>query len=188
MNRSHAQILVLVSVLAIFGVISGCTNNTVPERTVVNGTGTLNLPDMFGSSLKIAGDDGLIYIPTAFPYDHFKNGDRVAFSGRTIANPYYPIQTGIPVELVLLQEIPGNNGYIYGIGNVTHIATEGGFYGIVVNPGTTSGVVQYLPVDLDSEFKQDGIVVSFTAKGNPDTMTTAQWGLPVNIVRMKQLR
>ena len=187
MNKSHSHILVLVGILAIVGVIAGCTNSTVPERTIVDGTGTLNLPDMFGSSLRITGDDGLVYIPSAFPYDHFKNGDRVAFSGRTIANPYYPIQTGIPVELVLLRQIPGNNGFIYGIGNVTYITTEGGFYGIVVDTGARSGIVQYQPLDLDSEFKQDGIVVSFTAKGSPDTMTIAQWGLPVNIVRMKRL-
>jgi hypothetical protein len=153
----------------------------------MDGTGVLNLPDMFGSPLKITGDDGLIYIPSPFPADHFKNGDKVSFSGRTIPNPYYPVQTGIPIDLVLMRQISGNAGYIYGIGNVTFISSEGGFYGIVVDTGGKSGVVQYLPVDLDTEFAEDGMVVSFTAKWNPDVITIAQWGDPVNIVRMKKL-
>jgi hypothetical protein len=187
MNKNHVPVLLLVIILAIFCILSGCTNNMVAERTIVDGTGVLNFPDMFGSSLKITGDDGLIYIPSPFPCDHFKNGDRIAFSGNTIPNPYYPVQTGIPVDLVLMRQIPGDNGYIYGIGNVTYITTEGGFYGIVVDTGGKSGVVQYFPLDLDNEFKQDGIIVSFTAKGKPDAITIAQWGLPVNIVRMKKL-
>jgi hypothetical protein len=187
MKRGREYVLLPILVLMVFCTFSGCTNTMVPERKVVDGTGVLNLPDMFGSSLKIAGDDGLIYIPSPFPSDHFNNRDKVAFSGRTIPNPYYPVQTGVPVDLVLMRQIPGDNGYIYGIGNVTFIPPEGGFYGIVVDTGEKSGIVQYLPLDLDSEFKQDGIVVSFTAKGNPDTVTIAQWGLPVNIVRMKKL-
>lgn len=187
MKRDHVYLLLLVLILAVFCTVSGCTNTMVPERTVVDGIGVLNLPDMFGSPLKITGDDGLIYLPAPFPSDHFKNGDIVAFSGRTNPNPYYPVQSGIPVELVLMQQIPGNDGYIYGIGNVTYITTEGGFYGIVVDTGGKSGVVRYLPVDLDTEFAQDGSVVSFTAKGNPDVITIAQWGQPVSIVRMKKI-
>ncbi len=187
MNKTYVPVLLLVFILAIFSLLSGCTNNMVAERTIVDDTGVLKLPDMFGSSLKITGDDGLTYIPSPFPSDLFKNGDRIAFSGHTIPNPYYPIQTGIPVDLVLMRQIPGDNGYIYGIGNVTYINTEGGFYGIVVDTGGEPGVAKYLPLDLDSEFAQDGIVVSFTAKGQPDAITIAQWGLPVNIVRMKKL-
>jgi hypothetical protein len=187
MKKHHVHALLLVVILAIFSIVTGCTNTMVAERTTVDDTGVLNLPDMYGSSLKITGNDGLIYIPSPFPHDHFKNGDRVAFSGRTTPNPYYPIQTGIPVDLVLMRQIPGDNGYIYGTGNVTYINTEGGFYGIIVDTGGKSGVVRYLPLDLDSEFSEDGIVVSFTAKGNPDVITISQWGLPVNIVRMKKL-
>ena len=187
MNRNHVTALLLAVILAIFSIVTGCTNTMVAERTSVEGTGVLNLPDIFGSSLRINGDDGLIYIPSPFPPDHFKNGDNVAFSGRTIPNPYYPVQKGIPVYLVLMQQIPGDSGYIYGIGNVTYITTEGGFYGIIVDTGGKSGVVRYLPLDLDPEFSQDGIVVSFTAKGRPDALTIAQWCLPVNIVRMKKL-
>jgi len=187
MNKDHVYILLLVFILAILGTFSGCTNTMASERAAVDGTGILNLPDIFGSSLKISGDDGLVYLPSPFPYDHFKNGDRVAFYGHTIPSPNFPVQAGIPVELVLMRQVPGNDGYIYGVGNVTYITTEGGFYGIVVNAGEKSGVIQYLPLDLDSEFKQDGNVVSFTAKGRHGAITTAQWGLPVNIVRMKKL-
>jgi hypothetical protein len=187
MNKNHVHALLLVVILAIFSIVTGCTNTMVAERTSVDGTGVLNLPDMFGSSLRITGDDGLIYIPSPFPHDPFKNGDKVAFSGRTIPNPYYPIQSGVPVDLVLMRQIPGDSGYIYGIGNVTYITTEGGFYGIVVDTGGKSGVVRYLPLDLDPEFSQDGIRVSFTAYGRPDVITISQWGLPINIVRMKKL-
>jgi hypothetical protein len=187
MNKNIVYIPLAFFILALCCCLSGCTNTTVSERTNVDSTGVLNLPDMFGSSLKITGDDGLIYVPTPFPNDHFKNGDKVAFSGNTIPNPYYPIQTGIPVDLVLMRQIPGNDGYIYGIGNITYVNIEGGFYGIVVDTGGKSGVVKYLPIDLDTEFAQDGIMVSFTAKGTPDAITTAQWGLPVSIVRMKKL-
>jgi hypothetical protein len=187
MNKIDLHILLLIAVLAIFCIVIGCTNTMVAERTFVEGTGVLNLPDMFGSPLKITGNDGLVYIPSQFPHDHFNNGDKVAYSGHTTPNPYYPVQTGVQVDLILMRQIPGDSGFIYGIGNVTYIPIEGGFYGIVVDTGGKSGVVKFLPLDLDREFSQDGIVVSFTAKGRPDAVTTTQWGLPVNIVRMKKL-
>ena len=82
MKKNHVHILLLVVILAMFGMVTGCTNTMVAERTSVDGTGVLNLPDMFGSSLRITGDDGLIYIPSPFPHDHFKNDDKVAFSGQ----------------------------------------------------------------------------------------------------------
>ncbi len=59
--------------------------------------------------------------------------------------------------------------------------------GLLLIPGVNQVLYRYLPLDLDSEFSEDGIVVSFTAKGNPDVITISQWGLPVNIVRMKKL-
>lgn len=187
MNKTYIPVCLIVVILAIFILFTGCTNTMATERISVDGTGVLRIPDISVSSLEITGDDGLIYLPSPFPYNHFKNGDRVAFSGHTVPKPNYPIQSGIPVEIVLMRQIPGDNGYIYGIGNVTYLNTEGGFYGIVVDTSGNSGVMQYLPLDLDSEFKQDGSVVSFTAKARPDVVTIAQWGLPINIVRMKKL-
>lgn len=187
MKKLHVPALLLILIPAFFCLVPGCTDTTAAERTVVDGTGIFYLPDKFGSPVKIVGDDGLVYLPSQFPYYQFENGDRVAFSGHPAPSPYYPIQSGIPIELVLMRQIPGNSGYIYGIGNVTLIPVEGGFYGITVDTGAPAGVYKYLPLDLDSEFSVDGMEVSFTAKGRPEATTTAQWGLPVNIVRMKQL-
>lgn len=180
-------IFLLLGILAIVSIVPGCTNTTMTERTIIDGTGVLNIPAIPGVSLEINGDDGLVYIPSPFPVNHFKNGDRIAFSGYTVPKSTFPVQAGIPVEIVLMRQIPGDTGYIYGIGNVTYQTTEGGFYGIVVDTGGKSGVLQYLPLDMDKEFRQDGSVVSFTAKGRPDAITIAQWGLPVEIVRMKNL-
>jgi hypothetical protein len=45
MNKIDVHILLLIAILAIFCIVTGCTNTMVAERTYVEGTGVLNLPD-----------------------------------------------------------------------------------------------------------------------------------------------
>ena len=59
--------------------------------------------------------------------------------------------------------------------------------GLLLIPGVNQVLYGYLPLDLDPSFHRTELVVSFTANGRPDVITISQWGLPVNIVRMKKL-
>ena len=187
MKPRSLYVFLLFATLVVFLWSAGCTQNSQSERKVIESTGVLKMPDSFGSSLRIIGDDGLVYLPSPFPYVHFRDGDSVAFTAITQPDPLYPISSGIPVEIVFMQQLPEGNGYIYGFGNVTYVPLEGGFYGINVDTGGAEGTLKYYPLDMDEEFQKDGLHVSFTAKGSPGTMTTVQWGIPVNIVRMKAL-
>ncbi|HDD64933.1 MAG TPA: hypothetical protein ENF61_02335 [Firmicutes bacterium] len=70
---------------------------------------------------------------------------------------------------------------VVGKGTVKYIPLEGGFYGIVTEEGE-----KYLPMNLPSEFKKDGLKVWF--KGNLLKMATTQmWGKPIKILKIFKL-
>jgi hypothetical protein len=181
------QALLLVSTIILVCSFTGCLNPPQLERKVIEDTGTLHLPDAFGSSLRIESDHGIIYTPEQFPHEGFKDGMKVLFTGTTSPNPYYPVQTAIPIHLVLLRPLPGSAGPVYGIGNVTHVDLEGGFYGITVDTGSSSGIIRYYPSNLDQEFQVDGITISFSGDEQPGMVTVQQWGTPLFITRVRQI-
>lgn len=186
MNRI-LPVMVLFLMLAAGLACSGCTGSTPTERKIIFDTGTLFLPDAFGTPLKIEGDHGIVYIPEKIPYEGFKNGMKVRFAGTASQSPYYPVQPSIPIELILLRPVPGVEGPIYGIGKVMYVNSERGFYGIAVENGEPTGPVTYYPVDLDREFEKDGITVSFTGEERPDLAGTNQWGTPIFLTRVKKI-
>jgi len=63
---------------------------------------------------------------------------------------------------------------VSGIGVVTYIDLEGGFYGIIADDGT-----QYFPTNLPEELKVDGTEVVFAGEIRDDLVTIQQWGAPL---------
>ncbi len=61
-------------------------------------------------------------------------------------------------------------------GTVVFVPLEGGFFGIAGDDGRN-----YLPLDLDQEFRVDGLRVAFEAEEAPDTATIQMWGTPVKV-------
>lgn len=61
-------------------------------------------------------------------------------------------------------------------GTVTYVSLEGGFYGIVGDDGTN-----YLPLNLDKQYEQDGLRVAFEYEPVKDVATIQMWGEPVNL-------
>lgn len=69
-----------------------------------------------------------------------------------------------------------------GTGTVRFIDLEGGFYGIETDAGEKLD-----PVNLRSEFEQDGLRVRFRVRMVKEVMTIHQWGTPVEILEMEAL-
>jgi hypothetical protein len=67
-------------------------------------------------------------------------------------------------------------------GTVTYIDLEGGFYGIVAKDGT-----RYYPLNLGENMQKEGLKVRFLADTKDDIMTVQQWGIPVEIVNIKEI-
>lgn len=63
---------------------------------------------------------------------------------------------------------------VSGIGVVTYIDLEGGFYGIIADDGR-----EYLPMNLPEELKVDGTEVVFAGEIRDDVVTIQQWGTPL---------
>jgi hypothetical protein len=186
-DMNSRRVFLVAIALVITCALAGCLNPPVIERRVVEDTGTLHLPDIFGSVLRIEGDHGIIYTPDPFPYDGYREGMKVTFTGETSTSPNYPVQSSIPVDLILLRPLPGTTGPVYGIGNITYVDLEGGFYGITVDTRTPSGIITYYPLDLDKEFQVDGITISFTGVEQPGVVTISQWGTPIFLNRVKRI-
>ncbi|TAJ44017.1 hypothetical protein CUJ86_08205 [Methanofollis fontis] len=70
---------------------------------------------------------------------------------------------------------------ISGTGTVRYIDLEGGFYGIVGDDGA-----DYLPLDLDPAFQQDGLRVRYSLE-KADVATIQQWGTPVRVVAIERI-
>ena len=69
------------------------------------------------------------------------------------------------------------HGHFTGTGTVRYIDLEGGFYGIIGDDGK-----KYLPIDLDQQYKTDGLKVRFRFKARRDVMTITMWGIPVEVL------
>ncbi len=61
-------------------------------------------------------------------------------------------------------------------GTVVYVDLEGGFYGIRGDDER-----DYLPLELEERFRQDGLRVRFEAR-KESVMTAQQWGIPIRIV------
>jgi inhibitor of cysteine peptidase len=69
------------------------------------------------------------------------------------------------------------------VGTITYSNLEGGFFGIVGDDGKN-----YLPLNLDSTYKQDGLRVAFEYEPVKDVATIQMWGEPVNLTFIEAIR
>ena len=67
-------------------------------------------------------------------------------------------------------------------GTVKFIALEGGFYGIIGDDGK-----KYDPVNLATEYRQDGLRIRFTAKPAKDQVSFHMWGELIEILTIERL-
>lgn len=66
-------------------------------------------------------------------------------------------------------------------GTIAYQDLEGGFYGIVGDDGK-----KYLPLDLDAQYRQNGMRVVFEYMEAGDVATIQMWGIPVNITFIEE--
>ena len=96
---------------------------------------------------------------------------------------YLAILLVLVVAIVALAGcLGGGKDVVSGTGTVKFINLEGGFCGIIGDDGE-----HYDPINLDQEFQEDGLPVSFTAKIRKDVASTHMWGTMVEITRIEKL-
>lgn len=71
---------------------------------------------------------------------------------------------------------------IEGRGTVTYIDVEGGFYGIVSGDDG-----RWDPINLPSDFTQDGLKVKFRAKLRKDLASYHMWGTLIEIISIEKI-
>lgn len=67
-------------------------------------------------------------------------------------------------------------------GTVIFVNLEGGFYGIIGDDGTN-----YYPLQLDDQYKVDGLRVAFEYEPVKETVTIQMWGEPVNLIFIEEI-
>lgn len=78
--------------------------------------------------------------------------------------------------------ISTNTEVVEGTGAITYLALEGGFYGIVADDGE-----RYDPINLPSEFKEDGLRVKFKGKMRDDLYSFHMWGNLIELINIEKL-
>jgi len=72
------------------------------------------------------------------------------------------------------------DGLIQGLATVRYQDLEGGFWGLIADDGQ-----KYDPLELDEALQQDGLRVRFSARPDPDRMSTHMWGQIVELVEIE---
>jgi hypothetical protein len=67
-------------------------------------------------------------------------------------------------------------------GTIIYVDLEGGFYGIRGEDGKS-----YNPINLEKEFRQDGIRIEFSASVRKDIMSIQMWGTIVEIQKIRKI-
>lgn len=71
---------------------------------------------------------------------------------------------------------------VSGTGTVKYLSLEGGFFGIVGDDGK-----HYNPVNLDEEFRVDGLRVQFKARISENQVSGQMWGTIVEIIEIRKI-
>jgi len=71
---------------------------------------------------------------------------------------------------------------VEGTGTMTYLSFEGGFYGIIADDGE-----HYDPINLPSEFEEDGLQVKFKGKIRDDLASFHMWGHLIELIYIKKL-
>jgi len=67
-------------------------------------------------------------------------------------------------------------------GIIIYVDLEGGFYGIRGEDGKS-----YNPINLDAEYKRDGIRIKFSAVVRKDIMSIQMWGTIIEIQKIEKI-
>ena len=89
---------------------------------------------------------------------------------------------GIVVLLLTIGLSGCLDNYVEGTGRIQYNDFEGGFYGIVSDDGE-----HYDPINLPSEFEEDGLRVGFKLKILENQSSIHMWGTVVEILEIKKL-
>ena len=85
----------------------------------------------------------------------------------------------------VVNQVPGGGAggqftrAVKGKATVTHVTIEGGFYGLVTDTGE-----RLLPIQMSSEFRQDGLRVRYDGAADDNQISVYQWGTPVSYTHL----
>ncbi|MDN7011724.1 DUF333 domain-containing protein [Methanoculleus sp. FWC-SCC3] len=144
-------------------------------RRTVAANATVTYIDLEGGFYGLVTEDGRNYLPADLPAEYRQDGLSVQFSADVQDNAAGIHMWGTPVEIRSIELIEGVL-LVSGNATITYIDLEGGFYGLVGDDGN------YLPLDLNESWQDDGTNVTFVARVLENTMTIQQWGTPVEII------
>jgi hypothetical protein len=146
---------------------------------IFSGEGTVRFIDLEGGFYGIVTSSGERFIPDNLPRALFADGIPIRFTAM-IGNQEPGISMwGRTIHLISHEKIDRTFSKE---GTVRYVDLEGGFYGIITATGG-----KYLPMNLDPEFRVDGLAVEFTARERQDISTTAMWGVPVELTSIRKL-
>ncbi len=100
------------------------------------------------------------------------------FGGKNMKTNFFII--GIIILFVFV--IGCTNSYINGTGKIQYNDFEGGFYGIIDDNGE-----KYDPINLPTDFEEDGIRVGYTLKILENQSGYHMWGRVVEIIKIDRL-
>jgi hypothetical protein len=146
---------------------------------IFSGEGTVRFINLEGGFYGIVTSSGERFIPDNLPRALFADGIPIRFTAM-IGNQEPGISMwGRTIHLISHEKIDRTFSKE---GTVRYVDLEGGFYGIITATGG-----KYLPMNLDPEFRVDGLAVEFTARERQDISTTAMWGVPVELTSIRKL-
>jgi putative hemolysin len=168
----------LLATAAICLMAAGCVGGETPppQETEISGFGVVKYIDLEGGFYGIVTVDGEEYYPLNLADELKVDGADVTFTAMKQKDTMTIQQWGTPIRITMITKKEAEPS-ITSTGVVTYIDLEGGFYGIISGKG-----VRYLPLNLNEEFRVDGLSVSFTAVPEKDIVTIQQWGQPITIV------
>jgi len=80
----------------------------------------------------------------------------------------------------------GTNGQftraVSGKATIRHVTIEGGFYGLVTDTGE-----RLLPIQMSSEFRQDGLRVRYDGAADDNQISVYQWGALTKLTSIEKL-
>ncbi len=99
-----------------------------------------------------------------------------ACAGAPDASPIPAIQE----SPVMTEPADPSEDLIQGLATVRYQDLEGGFWGLIADDGQ-----KYDPLVLDEALQVDGLRVRFSARPDPDRMSTHMWGQIVEILEIE---
>ena len=93
----------------------------------------------------------------------------------------YVILTSGKDAIVGDSEQSKDEGFVSGLGTVTYLTFEGGFYGIVADDGK-----HYDPANLSPEYRIEGLRIYFQGE-KLDVLTYHMWGTPIKLANIQRI-